>query len=104
MMNAIALFLMLVLNGNMTCGAEPPDQAMFGGQAVQVQVYDCYWSERATASHQFVVISPVCPTYVAQPILLKEVHANKGWVMNRFGEFYPSTINIEMMEVYRPPC
>jgi hypothetical protein len=41
---------------------------------------------------------------VAQPILLKEVHANKGWVMNRFGEFYPSTINIEMMEVYRPPC
>jgi hypothetical protein len=104
MMNAIALFLMLVLNGNMTCGAEPPDQAMFGGQAVQVQVYDCYWSERASASHQFVVISPVCPTYVAQPILLKEVNANKGWVMNRFGEFYPSTINIEMMEVYRPPC
>ena len=45
-MNAIALFLMLVLNGNMTCGAEPPDQVMFGGQAVQVQVYDCYWSER----------------------------------------------------------
>ena len=84
-MNVIALFLMLVLNGNMTCGAEPPDQ-------------------RASASHQFVVISPVCPTYVAQPILLKEVHANKGWVMNRFGEFYPSTINIEMMDVYRPPC
>jgi hypothetical protein len=36
--------------------------------------------------------------------ILKEVHANKGWVMNRFGEFYPSTINIEMMDVYRPPC
>jgi len=100
-MNAIALFLMLVLNGNMTCGAEPPDQVMFGGQAVQVQVYDCYWSERETASHQFVVISPVCPNYIAQPMLLKETHANKGWVMNRFGEFYPSTLNIEMMEVYR---
>ena len=103
-MNAIALFLMLVLNGNMTCGAEPQDQVMFGGQAVQVQVYDCYWSERETASHQFVVISPVRPNYIAQPMLLKETHANKGWVMNRFGEFYPSTLNIEMMEVYRPLC
>ncbi len=103
-MNAIALFLMLVLNGNMTCGAEPPNQAMLDGQAVQVQVYDCYWSEREAASHQFVVISPVCPTYIAQPMLIKETHANKGWVMNRFGEFYPSTLNIEMMELYRPPC
>ena len=53
-MNAIALFLMLVLNGNMTCGAEPPNQAMLDGQAVQVQVYDCYWSEREAASHEFV--------------------------------------------------
>jgi hypothetical protein len=60
-MNAIALFLMLVLNGNMTCGAEPPDQTMLGDQAVQVQVFDCYWSERESASHQFVVISPICP-------------------------------------------
>jgi len=24
--------------------------------------------------------------------------------MNRFGEFYPATTNIEMMDVYRPPC
>ena len=103
-MNAIALFLMLVLNGNMTCGAEPPDQTMFGDQTVQVQVFDCYWSERESASYRFVVISPVCPTYIAQPILLKEVHAHKGWVMNRFGEFYPATTNIEMMDVYRPPC
>ena len=103
-MNAIALFLMLVLNGNMTCGAEPPDQATIGDQAVQVQVYDCYWSERASASHQFVVISPVCPNYVAQPILIKEVNARKGWVMNRFGEFYPATINIDMMELYWPSC
>jgi hypothetical protein len=103
-MNAIALFLMLVLNGNLTCGAEPPDQSTLGGQLVQVQVYHCYWSERESASHQFVVISPVCPTYVAQPVLLKEVHAHKGWVMNRFGEFYPATTNIEMMDIYRPPC
>ena len=103
-MNAIALFLMLVLNGNMTCGAQPPDQTMLGDLAVQVQVYDCYWGEQTGASHQFVVVSPVCPKYVAQPILLKEVHANKGWVMNRFGEFYPATLNIEMMEIYRPPC
>jgi hypothetical protein len=87
----------------MTCGAEPPDQVMLGGQAVQVQVYDCYWSEQEATSHQFVVISPVCPTYIAQPVLLKGVHAHKGWVMNRFGEFYPATVNIEMMDVYRPP-
>jgi hypothetical protein len=103
-MNAIALFLMLVLNGNMTCGAEIPNQTMLGDQVVQVQVFDCYWSEKDLASHQFVVISPVCPTYVAQPVIIKEIHAHKGWVMNQFGEFYPATTNIDMMDVYRPPC
>lgn len=103
-MNAIMLFLTLVLNGNMTCGAEVPDRAMLGDQLVQIQVYDCYWSERESASHQFVVISPVCPTYVAQPVLIKEMHARQGWAMNRFGEFFPATTNIEMMDVYRPPC
>jgi hypothetical protein len=103
-MNAIALFLMLVLNGNMTCGAEVPSETLLGEETVQIQVYDCYWSEQEYASHQFVVISPVCPNYVAPPILIKEMHAHKGWVMNRFGEFYPATINIDMMEVYKPPC
>ncbi|HEU4685363.1 MAG TPA: hypothetical protein VFS39_12740 [Nitrospira sp.] len=103
-MNAISLFLMLVLHGNLTCGAEIPKQTLMGDQKVQVQVYDCYWREQDLPSHQFVVISPVCPTYVAQPILLKEVHERKGWVMNRFGEFYPSTANIEMMDLYKPPC
>jgi hypothetical protein len=62
-MNAIALFLMLVLNGNMTCGAEPPDHTMIGDQTVQVQVFDCYWSERESASHQFVVISRLPDLY-----------------------------------------
>jgi len=103
-MNAITLFLTLVLNGNMTCGAEVPIRTMWGDQAVQVQVYDCYWSEKELASHKFVVISPICPKYVAQPVLLKEVHANKGWAMNQFGEFYPATVNIDMMDVYRPSC
>ena len=96
-MNAIALFLMLVSNGNMTCGAEIPNQTMLGDQVVQVQVFDCYWSEKELASHQFVVISPVCPTYVAQPVIIKEIHAHKGWVMSQFGEFYPATTNIDMM-------
>jgi hypothetical protein len=64
-MNAIALFLMLVLNRNMTCGAEVPSETLLGEQIVQIQVYDCYRSEQEYASHRFVVISPVCPTYVA---------------------------------------
>lgn len=103
-MNAIALFLMLVLNGNMTCGAEIPSQTLLSGQMVQLQIYDCYWGEQDHASHQFLVISPVCPTYVGAPILIKEMHAHKGWVMNRFGEFYPATMNTDMIEVHRPPC
>ena len=103
-MNAITLFLMLVLNGNLTCGAEVPNQTTMGNQTVQVQIYDCYWREQQSPSHRFVVISPVCPTYVGQPVLIKEVHERKGWVMNRFGEFYPASANIEMMDVYKPPC
>jgi hypothetical protein len=35
---------------------------MLGDQVVQVQMFDCYWSEKELVSHQFVVISPVCPT------------------------------------------
>lgn len=103
-MNAIALFLALVLNGNPTCPAETPDRATMGNHIVQVQVYNCFWREQAQPSHQFVVVSPVCSTYVAQPILIKESHERKGWVLNRFGEFYPASVNIEMMEVYTPPC
>ena len=103
-MNAIMLFLALVLHGNLTCGAETPSLTMIGNDQVQVQIYDCYWREQQSPSHQFVVISPVCPTYVAQPVLIKEIHERKGWVMNRFGEFYPASANIEMMDVYKPPC
>jgi len=43
--------------------------------------------------HGALMISPVCPTYVAQP--------ETYWVMNQFGEFYPATTNIDMMDVYR---
>jgi hypothetical protein len=34
-MNAIALFLLLVLNGNMTCGAEVPSETLLGEQTVR---------------------------------------------------------------------
>ena len=107
-MNAIALFLMLVLQGNPTCPAQIPSQTTMattkGAQIVQVQVYDCYWRGQEIPSHHFVVVSPVCPTYVGQPILVEEVNERKGWVMNRFGEFYPASVNIDMMDVYKPAC
>lgn len=107
-MNAIALFLMLVLQGNPTCPAGTPSQStvmtMKGVQIVQMQLYECYWRGQELPSHQFIVISPVCPTYVGQPFLVEEVNERKGWVMNRFGEFYPASVNIELMDVYKPPC
>ncbi|ALA59124.1 hypothetical protein [Nitrospira moscoviensis] len=107
-MNAIALFLMLVLNGNPTCPAEAPNRTTVsttkGEQVVQIQKYDCYWRGDATPSHRFVVVSPVCSEYVAQPILIEEMNERKGWVLNRFGEFYPATVNIELMDAYKPPC
>ena len=107
-MNAIALFLMLVLQGNPTCPSEVADQAIIqtlkGEQKVQVQFYDCFWRGAEQPSHRFVVVSPVCPTYIGQPIMIEEVHERKGWVMNRFGEFYPASVNMDMMDIYKPPC
>ncbi len=103
-MNAIALFLMLVLQGNPTCPAEAPDRETVEGHIYQIQIYDCYWRGAEQPSHQFMVVSPVCPTYIAQPIILKEARERKGWVMNRFGEFYPASVNIDMMEIHTPPC
>jgi hypothetical protein len=107
-MNAIALFLMLVLQGNPTCPAQVPNQitvpTTMGAQLVQVQAYDCFWRGAELPSHRFLVVSPVCPTYVGQPILVEEMNERKGWVMNRFGEFYPASVNIEMMDVYKPAC
>lgn len=95
---------MLVLHGNPTCPAESPTLETLQGQTFQIQIYDCYWRSGEVPSHQFVVMSPVCPAYIAQPVLIKEAHERKGWVMNRFGEFYPSSVNIDMMEMYTPPC
>jgi hypothetical protein len=108
-MNAIALFLMLVLHGNPTCPADTPNRMTMpttkGDQVVQVQTYECYWRGNDSPSHQFVVVSPVCTDQnVAQPILIKEMNERKGWVLNRFGEFYPATVNIDLMDVYKPPC
>lgn len=107
-MNAIALFLSLVLQGNPTCPASTPDQVAVpttaGDQTVQVQTYQCYWRGQESPSHEFVVVSPVCPHDVGQPILVKELNERKGWVMNRFGEFHPATVNIDLMDVYKPPC
>jgi hypothetical protein len=105
MMNAIALFVILVLQGNPTCHAQPSQQENIEGQAFQIDTYECYWREQQnTPSHQFVVLRPVCPTYVQAPVLLSERNLHKGWAMNQFGEFYPATDNIDMMEVYRPRC
>ncbi len=107
-MNAIALFLMLVLQGNPTCPAHTPNETTVsttkGDQLVQVQIYECFWRGQDRPSHHFVVVSPVCPTYVGQPILVEEVNERKGWVLNRFGEFYPASINIELMDLYKPAC
>ena len=107
-MNAIALFLMLVLQGNPTCPAEAPNQTTLpttkGEQVVQVQKYACFWRGPERPSHQLVVVWPVCAEQITQPILLEEMNERKGWVMNRFGEFYPATVNIELMDAYKPPC
>lgn len=107
-MNAIALFVMLVLKGNPTCAAESASQTTMGttagAQPVEVQRYNCYWRGENIPSHQFVVVSPVCPSYVGEPILLEEMHERKGWVRNRFGEFYPASVNLEMMDIYKPAC
>ncbi|MER3423002.1 MAG: hypothetical protein C4293_06960 [Nitrospiraceae bacterium] len=104
-MNAIALFVMLVLQGNPTCHAQPPQQVSVEGQTFQVSEYDCYWRESAQQpSRQFEVWSPVCPRYVGAPILVSERNLRKGWAMNEFGEFYPATSNVYMMHVYRPRC
>jgi hypothetical protein len=104
-MNAIALFLMLVLNGNTTCQMHQTQDHVDNGQTYKVEFYDCYWAaEDYYPSHRFEVWSPVCPTYVAQPILIRERTQRKGWTMNQFGEFYPASEDIDRMPVYRPRC
>ena len=103
-MNAIALFLALVLQGNPTCAAHPAADTIIDGQPVKVETFDCYWRGSNLPSHNFIVLSPVCPTYTGQPILLSEQNVHQGWVLNEFGEFYPATTNIDMMPVYRPHC
>jgi hypothetical protein len=46
-MNAIALFLTLVLQGNPTCPAVAPNETAVetttGAERVHVQVYECFW-------------------------------------------------------------
>jgi hypothetical protein len=104
-MNAIALFLMLVLDGNSTCQSELLNDRVYDGQAYRVQVFHCYWAGTENPpSRSFEVWSPICDSYVAEPILVREPKQRKGWTMNQFGEFYPATVDIERMHVYRPRC
>jgi len=104
-MNALALFLALVLQGNPTCHAQGPITMAINGQPYAMQIYECYWKGTDNGpSHTFEVWSPFCGSYVGQPILLKERQLRKGWVMNEFGEFYPATVDVDLMQVYRPRC
>jgi hypothetical protein len=104
-MNALALFLALVLQGNPTCHSEEPVRQSVNGHSYAVQTFDCYWKGyEFPPSHSFEVWSPDCGKYVGDPIVVKERQLHKGWVMNEFGEFYPATIDVDLMHVYRPAC
>ena len=104
-MNAIALFLTLVLYGNPTCQHAPGNEITVNGSVYAVQTYQCFWRDvESHPSHTFEVWSPVCQRYVDQPILIRERHVKAGWVMNRYGEFYPATHDVDVMEIHRPPC
>jgi hypothetical protein len=104
-MNPVALFLMLILNSNGTCLAQGDQTASIKGEPYVMQTYQCFWGgSEATPSHTFEVWSPVCPDYIDKPVLIKEQQRHKGWAMNEFGQFYPATVDVDRMEVYRPPC
>jgi hypothetical protein len=104
-MNPVALFLMLILNSNGTCLAQGDHTMSITGEPYLMQTYQCFWGgSEVTPSHTFEVWSPICPDYVDKPVAIKELQRHKGWTMNEFGQFYPATIDIDRMEVYRPPC
>jgi hypothetical protein len=104
-MNAIALFLTLVLYGNPTCQDVPAEITLVSGQPYVVQTFQCFWRGAENGpSHTFEVWSPICDQYVEQPILISESHVHKGWAMNRFGEFSPSTEAIDFMHLYQTRC
>lgn len=104
-MNAIALFLMLVLDGNSTCHSQLLNDQIQEGQVYRIELFDCYWGDKdAPPTRSFEVWSPVCSSYVAQPILVREPRQRKGWAMNQFGEFYPATVDIDRMQIFRPRC
>jgi hypothetical protein len=104
-MNAITLFLTLVLYGNPTCQNVPADITLVSGHPYAVQMFQCFWRGAENGpSHTFEVWPPVCDQYVEQPILISERHVHKGWAINRFGEFYPSTEDADFMHLYQTRC
>ena len=50
-MNAIALFLTLVLYGNPTCQDVPAEITLVSGQPYVVQTFQCFGAERRTVLH-----------------------------------------------------
>ena len=103
-MNALALFLALVLQGNPTCHSDRPASGLINNQSYSVQTFQCYWGESETLpSHTFDVWSWMCGP-VRQPILVKERQSQKGWALNEFGEFSPAPMDLDLRQVYRPRC
>jgi hypothetical protein len=106
-MNAIALFLTLVLYGNPTCQPDAVNETVVNGHPYAIQTFQCFWrgadSDRRP-SHTFEVWSPVCHQYVEQPVLISERHARQGWAMNKFGEFYPATHDVDLSQIHQSDC
>jgi hypothetical protein len=104
-MNALALFLALVLQGNPTCISDGPVTVSLNNQSYAAQTFQCYWGEsESVPSHTFDVWSSMCDTHVGHPVLVKERHSRKGWALNEFGEFFPATMDVDLKQVYRPSC
>lgn len=108
-MDAIWLMVLLFLNGNALCEADPATLTKLGGQTYQVLQWTC-------GDKQFQVWQRWCPMndppgvepspprgYWSRPYYLEETRSGHGFYLNRFAEIHAG-IHIDVEEIYRPPC
>lgn len=109
-MDALALMVALLINGNSLCAARPVELRELGGETYQVQVWRCE-ARLDGQPAEWRAWKRQCPphakageaTWWSRPFLLEEYVTGAGFYLNRFAEVHAGH-QVALDETYYPDC
>ncbi len=109
-MDALALMIALMINGNGLCAARPVELRQLQGETFQLQIWRCEGRIDGRAA-EWRAWARQCPrharpgeaTWWSRPFLLEETVTGAGFYLNRFAEIHAGH-QVALDETYEPDC